>query len=408
MESQDEDMIECEKIPFPAAPHRDNKMARSPTHFIHSWESERKLIDVLIRLSEETYDDNQKQMDQIIVSNGWDDAMHGWRRDNSYTLLKKSKKSRKDGRKGNHCVFCAEMVPISEKKAFQNIDQSSLLSKSPSSTMVCKFTERNTKSSTERARPVSQTKLQLYSSTVSETQTKGTQELHVQDNKSEPEVNSSQEIECEIINAGPDQQTPATKHFSVLPPVKTANGDETYVSGFKTEKTFCLDLQNGNRDLQTASVVSKHNNKDSVGIRANACNMAMLQVSKIPKVGNSAPVGFTRIPFLSTMHHWCWQYSLMQGHQNLAINGVAASKIIECHSIKVQPSKITKHHTKNYKQANYSKSTYTHSTPINMRSNSIRHRNVTERDILPVIPQPGPPQLSGTTIPISILSHKFL
>ncbi|XP_072451981.1 uncharacterized protein C16orf46 homolog isoform X1 [Chiloscyllium punctatum] len=408
MESQDEDMIECEKITFSDALHRDNKVA-SPTHFMHSWESERKLIDVLIRLSEETYDDDQKQMDQTIVSNGWDDAVHGWRRDNTYFLHKKSKKSRKDDRNGSHCVFCAEMVPIPERKAFQNIEHFSLSSKSPSSTIVSNFTERNTNSSTERTSPVSQTKLQLYGSTVSESQTtKRTPELQVQDTKKETEVNSPQEIECEIINTEPDQ-TPATKHFSVLPPVKMASGDETFVSGFKTGRTFCLGVQNGNRALQTVSVVSKHNNyKDSLCIRAHAYNMAMLQVSKIPKAENSAPVRFTRIPFLSTMNHWCWQYSLMQGHQNLAINGVPASKIMECHSIRVQPSKITKHHTKNYKQVNFSKSTYSHGTPINIHPNRIKQRNVAERDILPVIPQPGPPPLSGTTIPISILSHKFL
>ncbi|XP_041046934.1 uncharacterized protein C16orf46 [Carcharodon carcharias] len=412
MKVQEGDMVGCERT-FSNTPESDNKVAMSPTPFIHSWESERKLIDVLIRVSEEIYEDDQKQMDQFILCNGWDDAVHGWRKDNSYSslyTLKKSKKSRKEEKNGSHCVFCAEMVPVSERKTVQDVDQSGPLSKSSNSTTMPNFTGKNTNPSAERTTPtVPQTKLQPYNSTASQRQTsKVTQEIHVQDNKTETEINPSQGTECKII-IGPDQQTPVKKHFSVLPPVKMANCDEMFVSGFKTRRTFCLGIQSGNRDLQTVSVVSKHNNnKDNMCIRARACNMAILQVSKIQKVGTSAPVRLTRIPLLNTMNHWCWQYSLLEGHENLVINGAPASKVVECHSVRVQPSKITKQHTKNFKQDDFSKSTFSHSAPSNKHSSRIRQRNVAGRDILPVIPQPGPPLLSGTSIPISVLPHKFL
>ncbi|XP_067905203.1 uncharacterized protein si:ch73-103b9.2 [Heterodontus francisci] len=411
MEFQNEVMVDCEKITF-SNPLGGDSNVTSPTHFLHSWESERKLIDVLIRLSEETYEEDQKQMDQFILCSGWDDAVHGWRRGNSYSsvnTLKKSKKSRKEERNDSRCVLCAEMVPISERKAFQEVEYSNPSSKLSNSTMAYNFTGKNTNSSAERTPPpVSQTKLQQYSFTVSQRQTsEATQEIQVQD-KTETDVNPSHETVGETIH-GPDQQTPVKKNFSVLPPVKMANGDETSVSGFRTGRTFCLDIQNGNRDLQTVSVMSKrNNNKANMHIRAHACNMAMFQVSKIQKAGTSAPVGFTRMPFQHTMNHWCWQYSLMQGNHNLAINGTPASKLVECHSVRVQPSKVTKCQTKNIKQDDFSKSAFSHNGPSSKHLGRIRQRNVAGRDILPMIPQPDPPPSSGTRIAISILPHKLL
>ncbi|XP_078066697.1 uncharacterized protein C16orf46 homolog isoform X2 [Mustelus asterias] len=411
MEFQEEDMVNCERITFSDSPNCTNKMAISPTHFLHSWESERKLIDVLIRVSEETYEDDQKQVDQFIICNGWDDAVHGWRRgnsDSSFHTLKKLKKSRKEEKNGSHCVFCAEMVPTSERKSVQDVDQSGPSSKSSNSTMSPIFTGKNTNSFAERTIPVSQTKLQPYSTTPPQRHaSEATQEIHVQDNKAETNATPSQESESEITH-NPDQQTPVKKHFSVLPPVKMANG-EMFVSGFKTGRTFCLGIQNGCRDLQTVSVVSKHDdNKDNLYIRAHACNVAMLQVGKIQKAETSVPVGLTRIPFLNTMNHWCWQYSLMPGHENLAINGAPVSRVMECHSVRVQPPKTVKEQTKNFKQDDFGKSTFSQSAPSNKHLSRIRQKNVAGRDILPVIPQPGPPLLTGTSIPISILPHKFL
>ncbi|XP_038662195.1 uncharacterized protein C16orf46-like isoform X2 [Scyliorhinus canicula] len=402
MELQEEGMVDRKRIAFSNTLESNNEMALSPTHFLHSWESERKLIEVLIKVSEKTYEDDQKQMDQIIIYNGWDDAVHGWRRDiSSYSFhtLKKSKKSRREEKNGSNCVFCAEMLPTSERKTVQGVGQPGRSSKSSDSTVAPIFTGKITNSFAERTTPpVSQTK---YSSAASQRYTSElTQESCVQDNKAETEVNPSQETECEVTHT-PHQPTPVKKHFSVLPPVKMASGDEMFVSGFKAGRMFCL----GNRDLQTVSVVSKHDDKDNLRIRAHGCNMAMLQVSKIQKAETPVPFGLTRIPYMNAMGHWCWQYSLMQGHENLAINGAPASKVMECGSIRVQPSKIIKQHTKHLKQDNFSKSTFSHSSPSNKHLSRIRQRNVAASALLRGIPQPGTPLLSGTSIPISILPH---
>ncbi|GCB73949.1 uncharacterized protein C16orf46 homolog isoform X2 [Scyliorhinus torazame] len=403
MELQEEGMVDCRRITFSNTPESNNEMVLSPTHFLHSWESERKLTEVLIKVSEETYEDDQKQMDQIIICNGWDDAVHGWRRDNSsssFHTLKKSKKSRREEKNGSNCVFCAEMLPTSERKTVQGVCQPGRLSKSSDSTVATIFTGKNTNSFAERTTPpVSQTKCSSAAS-----QSELTEETRAQDNKAETEVKPSQETECKVTHSL-HQPTPVKKHFSVLPPVKIANGDEMFVSGFKAGRTFCLGIQNGNRVLQTVSVVSKHDDKDNLRIRAHGCNMAMLQVSKIQKAGTPVPLGLTRIPYMNAMGHWCWQYSLMQGHENLAINGAAAYKVMECHSIRVQPSKIINQHTKHIKQDNFSKSTFSHSAPGNKHLSRIRQRSVAARALLPGIPQPGPPLLSGTSIPISILPH---
>ncbi|XP_067854246.1 uncharacterized protein si:ch73-103b9.2 [Heptranchias perlo] len=411
MELHKENLVDSGKITFSDSRGGDNNVVISPTHFLHSWESERKLIDVLVRLSEEGYEEDQKQMDRFILCSGWDDAVQGWKRGTPYSsihTLKKPKKSRKE-RKDSHCVLCTEMVPVSEKKAVRKVEHSKPSSKSSNSTMAYNCTGNTTTSSAERTLSTApRTKLHPYSSIVSQKPiSEVTQEIHIQE-KTETEVNSSHKTECEIIH-GPDQQAPIKKHFSVLPPVKVANGDETPASGFKPKETFCLGTQNDNQDLQTVKEVSESNNNDTtMCIRAHACNMTMLQVSRIQKAVNSVPVRITRIPFLHTMNHWCWQYSFMQGNKNLAIIGAPASKLMECHSMGVHPSKITKQHTKNLKQEDFSKSAFNHGGQSDKHLKRIRQRNVGGRDILPVIPQPGPPPSSGTRIAISILPHRLL
>uniref|UniRef100_UPI00398E5BDE uncharacterized protein C16orf46 homolog isoform X2 n=1 Tax=Pristiophorus japonicus TaxID=55135 RepID=UPI00398E5BDE len=374
MDFQEEEAFDSEKITFSNTPRGDDVVI-SPTHFLHSWESERKLIDVLISLSEDTYED-QRQMDQFIVCSGWDDAVHSWRSGNPYSsnhTLKKPKKVSKEERNASHCVLCTEMLPVSEKKAIREADQSHPSSKSSNSRAVHHFT-----------REVAQ-------------------EVHTQE-KAETEVNLSHETECEMTHS-PDQQAPVKKHFSVLPPVKMANGDEKFASGFKPGRMFYLGTQNGNQVLKRVSEVSESNNGiATMCIRAHACNMAMLQVSRMQKTVTSDPVGITRIPLLHTTNHWCWKYSFMQGSHNMAVVGAPASKLMECHSVGQQPLRI-KHPTKNLKQDNFSKYAFSHSGPGDKYSNRARPKNVTGRDVLPVIPQPGPPPASGARIAISILPH---
>lgn len=82
MDFQVEEVIDDNKNVFCESPgddsndSSDNDAAMSPTHFLHSWESERKLIDVLITLSEEGYED-EKSMDPSVPCGGWDDAVSG-------------------------------------------------------------------------------------------------------------------------------------------------------------------------------------------------------------------------------------------------------------------------------------------------------------------------------------------
>ncbi|XP_072136037.1 uncharacterized protein [Mobula birostris] len=381
------------------SPGSDSNVVISPTHFLHSWESERKLVDVLITLSEEAEED-EKPMDQSILCGGWDDAVHGWRTNNlrsSIPTLKTTKRPRKEERNGNHCVVCTEMVPILERKMGQDIEHS----KRSSSTTAYNFIGENSKSAPKRTTPAfSQTRVPAYSSTISQAQVnEASKKVYIQD-ETETEIDQHKEKEGEVI-LSTNQQGPLKKHSPLFPPVKMANGSEKFASGIKPVATFSLGTLNGNENQKIESeTLEKSHNSANCCLRTHCYNMAMLQISELEKTAISAPVGRTRI-----MNHSCWQYSLMQ--DKLAVSCAPASKLMECHSIRLQPSRIMKHHTKNIKQDSTGKSAFSHIDSTHKVASRIGQKD-TCHDILPMLSQPDPSPLSGPGIAISILPQRLL
>ncbi|XP_072926480.1 uncharacterized protein C16orf46 homolog [Hemitrygon akajei] len=399
MEFQEKDVLGSKAslvFESPGSDSNDGNVVMSPTHFLHSWESERKLIDVLITLSEE----DEKPMDQFILCGGWDDAVHGWRTNNlrsSIPTLKTTKRPRKEERNGNHCVVCAEMVPILERKMGQDIEHS----KRSSSTTAYNFIGENSKSSPKRTTPAfSQTRIPVYSSTISQAQVnEASKEVYIQD-VTESEIDPHKEKEGEVI-LSTNHQGPVRKHSPLFPPVKMANGSEKFALGIKPVATFSLGTLNGNESQKIVSeTLEKRHNSANCCLRTHCYNMAMLQVSELEKTAISPPVGITRI-----MDHWCWRYSLMQ--DKLAVSHIPASKLMECHSIRLQPSKIMKHHTKNIKQDNTGKSAFSHSDSTHKIASRIRQKD-TCHNILPMLSQPDPSPSSGPGIAISILPQRLL
>ncbi|XP_069758221.1 uncharacterized protein C16orf46 homolog isoform X2 [Narcine bancroftii] len=260
MEFRVEDMVDSRS----SSARCDNDVAVSPIHFLHSWESERKLIDILITLSEEAYEEEKQPMDHLSLGGGWDDAVHGWRTDNFHSFIpawKRTKKSRKE-KNDNQCVVCAEMAPLIERRTGQDIEQS----KSLSTTLM-----HNLNSSSERTPPaISQTKMHADKSTIAQAQeNEACKEINIED-KAKPEMNPHREKEYEII-LSTSKKVPVRKHFSLLPPVKIASGGEMSASGVKTGTNFNFDTQNRNLKM-----VSEENNNNSC-LRTHLCNMAMLQ-----------------------------------------------------------------------------------------------------------------------------------
>lgn len=395
MDFQVEEVIDDNKNVFCESPgddsndSSDNDAAMSPTHFLHSWESERKLIDVLITLSEEGYED-EKSMDPFVPCGGWDDAVHCWRTDNLHSfipMLKKTNKSRND----SHCAVCAEMVPIVARKTGQDIEHS----KSFSNTFVYNVAEEDF-SSIPAKTPASQ--MYTFSSTVSQVQaSEASKEIHTED-KTETEINPHKEKEYEMI-LGTIQQMPFRKHFSLLPPVKIVNDSDMSAPSVNPGTNFSWGTQNGNPNMKIVSEALENSGSIATKycLRTHHCNMAMLQVSDIEKTAISPPIGITRI-----MNHWCWRYPLLQDNHNLFINGVPASKLKGYHRVGLQPMKITKHHTKNTKQDIPGKSAFSHSGSTDKR------QKVTGHNILPMLPQPGPPPPSRPRIAVSVLPQRLL
>ncbi|XP_078256861.1 uncharacterized protein C16orf46 homolog isoform X2 [Rhinoraja longicauda] len=272
MDFRDEEVVDGNKKVFCESPgddsndNSDSDAAMSPTHSLHSWESERKLIDVLITLSEEDYED-EKSMDPFVLCGGWDDAVHGWRTDNLHSFIPMLKKINKS-RNNSHCVVCAEMLPIVARKTGQHF-------KSFSNTFVYDFAEEDVSSNPEKTPP---SQMHTFSSTVSQVQaSKASKEIHTED-KTETEINPHKEKEYETI-LGTSQQMSVRKHFSLLPPVKMANDSETSAPSVKPGTNFSWGTQNGNPNMKIVSEALENSCSSATKycLRTHCCNMGMLQ-----------------------------------------------------------------------------------------------------------------------------------
>eukprot|EP00062_Callorhinchus_milii_P005112 gi/632944251/ref/XP_007887408.1/ PREDICTED: uncharacterized protein C16orf46 homolog isoform X1 [Callorhinchus milii] len=419
MESHNDDTSESENKAISIASGNNTDKETNAANYLHSWEFERNLIDLLNGITEETCED-QKHIDESIIYGGWEDATQGWGRAPPYSCIfppKKTRKPKPTEPQGSHCVLCVDMVQVSESSA-QGDDSPAECAElsSMSITESCSLTGKNTNSLPIESTLIRglRSKIHTHNSRNSEKQIHEiTREISARDN-TETKVNGAGRTEFDInctksqqilINEPSQLEGLPLNTFPVLPPV-IATAAETS-SDYKPGDAPHNSVQSNNQQLQIINRATE-GKEDSLHGRHLVSNVNNELVRRPQRPLGSFPFKISRTSLLHSKEHWCWQYSLSSGKPNLIKASGQTSKRMDNHCIRGYPSRGAKTNPKNLKQEDFSRSGSSHNNLNNKHLGRARQRNTGGEALLPVLPLPAPPYLLGTRMGISLLPHRLL
>eukprot|EP00062_Callorhinchus_milii_P005111 gi/632944255/ref/XP_007887410.1/ PREDICTED: uncharacterized protein C16orf46 homolog isoform X2 [Callorhinchus milii] len=379
MESHNDDTSESENKAISIASGNNTDKETNAANYLHSWEFERNLIDLLNGITEETCED-QKHIDESIIYGGWEDATQGWGRAPPYSCIfppKKTRKPKPTEPQGSHCVLCVDMVQVSESSA-QGDDSPAECAElsSMSITESCSLTGKNTNSLPIESTLIRglRSKIHTHNSRNSEKQIHEiTREISARDN-TETKVNGA------AAETSSDYKPGDAPHNSV---------------------------QSNNQQLQIINRATE-GKEDSLHGRHLVSNVNNELVRRPQRPLGSFPFKISRTSLLHSKEHWCWQYSLSSGKPNLIKASGQTSKRMDNHCIRGYPSRGAKTNPKNLKQEDFSRSGSSHNNLNNKHLGRARQRNTGGEALLPVLPLPAPPYLLGTRMGISLLPHRLL
>ncbi|XP_007887410.2 uncharacterized protein LOC103175916 isoform X2 [Callorhinchus milii] len=366
MESHNDDTSESENKAISIASGNNTDKETNAANYLHSWEFERNLIDLLNGITEETCED-QKHIDESIIYGGWEDATQGWGRAPPYSCIfppKKTRKPKPTEPQGSHCVLCVDMVQVSESSA-QGDDSPAECAElsSMSITESCSLTGKNTNSLPIESTLIRglRSKIHTHNSRNSEKQIHEiTREISARDN-TETKVNGA------AAETSSDYKPGDAPHNSV---------------------------QSNNQQLQIINRATE-GKEDSLHGRHLVSNVNNELVRRPQRPLGSFPFKISRTSLLHSKEHWCWQYSLSSGKPNLIKASGQTSKRMDNHCIRGYPSRGAKTNPKNLKQEDFSRSGSSHNNLNNKHLGRARQRNTGGEALLPVLPLPAPPYLLG-------------